>query len=410
MSREVVRYVATAKHLAHRLQVYPLHGRLLFHQVSRVFGLPEDIVSDRGPQFTSKVWWELLGKLNVMVSLTSGYHPQANGQVEKENQELGRYLRAYCQDQPETWSTDLPWAEYTQNSLRHEATGLTACECVLGFQPPLYPWNPPKSDQPVVEVWCWHSEQVWEEAHQRLRKAIAVYKRKADRRRGETPLYEPGQKVWVSKTDGRAGPRGKLATRYEGPYTVTQCINELTYHIGLPGNSRASQTFQSFRCTTSPLAGGRWSGTQGYILGSRLRGSRVSHTPGGWRGLRGRFCHARKNQAAPSPLAHTQSTVFSSTSPREKREPSKNRPPCPLGWKRHGPRRWSGNSRVKVTFLWSGAAAVWREQERRRGMLEMQQPWVNEPRRKPQPALQRRQRGAGELLTAPTQPVILGQD
>ncbi|KAK1798925.1 hypothetical protein P4O66_007199 [Electrophorus voltai] len=47
---------------------------LLFHQ----FGLPEDIVSDRGPQFTSRVWKELMGKLNITVSLTSGYHPQDN--------------------------------------------------------------------------------------------------------------------------------------------------------------------------------------------------------------------------------------------------------------------------------------------------------------------------------------------
>ncbi|KAK1788777.1 hypothetical protein P4O66_002584 [Electrophorus voltai] len=40
---------------------------LLFRQVFRQFGLPEDIVSDWGPQFTSRVWRELLGKLNIMI-------------------------------------------------------------------------------------------------------------------------------------------------------------------------------------------------------------------------------------------------------------------------------------------------------------------------------------------------------
>ncbi|KAK1789925.1 hypothetical protein P4O66_002254 [Electrophorus voltai] len=90
---------------------------ILFRQVFRQFGLPEDMVSDRGPQFTLRLWKELLGMLNIMVSLTSGYHPQANGQVERVNQELGKFLRLYCRHYPETWSTLLPWAEYAQNSL-----------------------------------------------------------------------------------------------------------------------------------------------------------------------------------------------------------------------------------------------------------------------------------------------------
>ncbi|XP_076853460.1 vomeronasal type-2 receptor 1-like [Brachyhypopomus gauderio] len=48
------------------------------------FGLPEDIVLDRGPQFTSRVWREFLSKLNITVSLNSGYHLQANGQPYRE--------------------------------------------------------------------------------------------------------------------------------------------------------------------------------------------------------------------------------------------------------------------------------------------------------------------------------------
>ncbi|KAK1792840.1 hypothetical protein P4O66_012751 [Electrophorus voltai] len=58
---------------------------LLFHHIFRQFGLSEDIVSDRGAQFTSRLWRELLGKLNITMSLMSGYHPQANGQVERDS-------------------------------------------------------------------------------------------------------------------------------------------------------------------------------------------------------------------------------------------------------------------------------------------------------------------------------------
>lgn len=50
----------------------------IFQEVFRNFGLPEDIVSDRGPQLFSQVWKNLLKLLEVTVSPSSGCHPQLN--------------------------------------------------------------------------------------------------------------------------------------------------------------------------------------------------------------------------------------------------------------------------------------------------------------------------------------------
>ena len=36
--------------------------------------------------------------LGVLVSLTSGFHPESKGQVERVNQDVGRFLRSYFQD------------------------------------------------------------------------------------------------------------------------------------------------------------------------------------------------------------------------------------------------------------------------------------------------------------------------
>lgn len=63
-----------------------------FHYVFRNFGVPEDIVSDHGPQFISHVWKAFFRLLGVMVSLSSGYHPQTNSQTEQKIQELGRVV------------------------------------------------------------------------------------------------------------------------------------------------------------------------------------------------------------------------------------------------------------------------------------------------------------------------------
>lgn len=164
----------------------------LFSHVFRNFGLPEDIVSDRGPQFISRVWKAFLHLLGVTVKLSSGYHPQTNGQTEQKIQELGRYLWVYCQEDQHSWNRFLTWAEYAQNSLRQSTTGLTPFHCIFGYQPPLFPWTREPSDIPAVDYWFRARERVWDSAHIHLQCAIWRHKAFADARCAATPVYHPG--------------------------------------------------------------------------------------------------------------------------------------------------------------------------------------------------------------------------
>ncbi|KAK3518382.1 hypothetical protein QTP86_003579, partial [Hemibagrus guttatus] len=216
----------------------------LFVHVFRNFGLPEDIVSDRGPRFTSRVWGSLCARLGIGVSLSSSYHPQSNGQAERLNQEIGRFLRSYCSREQHRWSEFLPWAEYAQNSLIHSSTGLTPFQCVLGYQPPLFPWSGEPSNVPAVEEWYRQSQEVWERAHVRLQRAVRKQRIQADRQRRPHPSYQVGQKVWLSTRNLRLKlPCLKLSPKFIGPFEIVRQVNPVAYRLRLPAAYRICPTF-----------------------------------------------------------------------------------------------------------------------------------------------------------------------
>ncbi len=219
-------------------------AELLCNQVFRYYGLPEDILSDRGPQFTSRLWSAFFKALEINVSLTSGYHPQSNGQAERMNQELVRFLRSYCSKNQLDWSRYLMWAEYAQNSLQKPATGLTPFQCILGFQPPLFPWSGEPTNIPSVNDWIQRSEETWDQAHQHLRQAVRRQQTQADRHRRQNPEYQAGQWVWLSTRDLRLRlPCRKLSPRYVGPYQIRRQIAPVSFELTLPNHFRVSPTF-----------------------------------------------------------------------------------------------------------------------------------------------------------------------
>ncbi|KAK3510723.1 hypothetical protein QTP70_015981 [Hemibagrus guttatus] len=120
-SREHTGILVVVDRFSKSCRLLPLRGpptalgtaELLFNHVFRYFGIPEDIVSDRGPQFISRVWRAFLTHLGVVVSLSSGYHPQTNGQTERKIQEISRYLRTFCHSHQNSWSQYLGWADGT---------------------------------------------------------------------------------------------------------------------------------------------------------------------------------------------------------------------------------------------------------------------------------------------------------
>ncbi|KAK3557160.1 hypothetical protein QTP70_024709 [Hemibagrus guttatus] len=171
---------------------------------------------------------------------------------------IGRFLRSYCSREQQRWSEFLPWAEYAQNSLIHSSTGLTPFQCVLGYQPPLFPWSGEPSDVPAVEEWYQRSQEVWERAHVRLQRAVRSQRIQADRRRRPHPSYQVGQRVWLSTRNLRLKlPCRKLNPRFIGPFEIIRQVNPVAYRLRLPAAYRICPTFHvSLLKPAYPLAEG----------------------------------------------------------------------------------------------------------------------------------------------------------
>ena len=62
-------------------------------------GVPEEVLSDLGTQFTSDCMKEVSNLLSIRRLTASLYHPACNGLVEKFNGTLKRVLRRLCHEQ-----------------------------------------------------------------------------------------------------------------------------------------------------------------------------------------------------------------------------------------------------------------------------------------------------------------------
>ncbi|KAE8963808.1 hypothetical protein PF011_g28900 [Phytophthora fragariae] len=71
-------------------------AELFLDLVFRHHGLPESIVSDRDPRFTSAFWTRLFALLGTRLLMSTAAHPETDGQTERVNRVLEDVLRSYA--------------------------------------------------------------------------------------------------------------------------------------------------------------------------------------------------------------------------------------------------------------------------------------------------------------------------
>ena len=148
-------------------------ARLFRDHVWKHHGLPNQIISDRGPQFVSNFMRELNRLLGIETTPSTAFHPQTNGQVERINRILGDYLRKYCNNKTDNWDKLLPLAEFAYNNSVSTSTKYSPFYLNYGLNPRIeFDEINSKTMNQTAEEFCEEMNTCLKNVKDELRKSI----------------------------------------------------------------------------------------------------------------------------------------------------------------------------------------------------------------------------------------------
>ena len=217
-------------------------AKLLLENLYKQFGLPDKIIPDRGPQFTSKAFQELMKQLGINSALSMAYHPQTDGTTEWVNQKIKAYLSIYCTSHPEEWSTTLHTLEFTHNNRRHAERQKTLFELMFGDSPVTIPYLFENMKYPAIKEKMIILIKNREEA-------LATHKiarvRMMERWKSTFTPFKKGDCIWLDTRNLKTNHHKKITPKQEGPFEIMDVMGPVTYQINLPESWKIHNVFHA---------------------------------------------------------------------------------------------------------------------------------------------------------------------
>ena len=206
----------------------------------RVFvehGIPKKIISDRGSQFVSKFMTELFEILRIRGNLSTAYHPQTDGQMERVNQEIKEFLTMFVNEKQDDWNDWLAVAQFCHNNREHSAMGYSPFFLNYGHHP--RKGLEPKKEYKIkaVKDFTERMTEARDLACSSLKQSNELMKKQYDNHQKPSIEYKRGDKVYINaKHLPHTRPSKKLDKKFFGPYEIIEKVGTSTYQIKIPAN------------------------------------------------------------------------------------------------------------------------------------------------------------------------------
>lgn len=215
---------------------------------SRV-GFPQEILTDRGTNFMSRLLKDVYQLLGIRGLRTTPYQPQTDGLTDGFNKTLKQMLRKFVNDTGSDWDQWLTYLMFAYREVPQASTGFSPFELLFGHEVrgPLTLlkeiWEGYKGSKEPGKVVSYVLQM-----REKLDKITALAQRnmaaaqhqqrtwydRTARERG----FDPGQKVLVMLPTKES----KLLAKWQGPFEVIQKLCSTTYKISTPGHSSPTRT------------------------------------------------------------------------------------------------------------------------------------------------------------------------
>ena len=203
-------------------------------------GIPREVLTDQGSQFTSNVMKEVSRLLSIKGLVTTPYNPKCNGLVERFNGTLKMMLKKMCDEKPKDWDRYIGPLLFAYRETPQESTGFAPFEILYGrtVRGPMQIlkelWTKEiehpetKSTYQYVLDLRDRLEQTCQIAKDALSKAKVKHKKYYDKK-ARSRQYEVGDEVLLLlPTDNN-----KLLMQWRGPYEIVKKQSSMDYTVDL---------------------------------------------------------------------------------------------------------------------------------------------------------------------------------
>jgi hypothetical protein len=205
-------------------------------------GVPDVLVVDHDPKFTSAVFQEFTRRLGSNLVVGSAFHKNTNAKVERTNGVIGDTLRAFANGRKDDWDQQLPFAVFAINNAPSAFGGELSPFFIDRGRHPRLPASLPDvaGSGETPAMYAAKMKALEEEVRNLLHAAQQERKAALDVGRVDT-VFRVGDRVMLrTKELLDAAEIGKLRPRWEGPFTIKSLAGPNAYTLALPSRFRGS--------------------------------------------------------------------------------------------------------------------------------------------------------------------------